>query len=287
VLVIVGLIVGGLLVGQDLVSAAAVRAQVTQIEGYNTAATTFRLKFGYLPGDIPDPYASQFGFAPRGQYAGEGDGNGVLEGNFSNAAGYNFSNQFLTGEIGMFWVDLGKAGLISENLNSASPSVVAGPVTATGLGLYFPAAKLGSGNYVYDWSGGINAGLAPNLGDGRNYFGIAKIYSVGVVTTNGCLYSDPGMTVAQAYSIDKKLDDGLPQSGNVTARYIDSGGQSLYWAGSGLTSGPAYTTATSGSSATCFDNGAAAGARQQYSMGISKGSNVNCALVFLMQGAGR
>src|SRR5271155_5585595 len=79
VLVIIGLIVGGILVGQSLISAAAVRAQITQIEKYNAAANTFRGKYGYLPGDIPDPDATQFGFTPArgGGIRGEGDGNGV------------------------------------------------------------------------------------------------------------------------------------------------------------------------------------------------------------------
>ena len=70
VLVIIGLIVGGVLVGQDLIRAAAVRAQVSQMEKYNSAVNTFREKTGYLPGDIPDPTASEFGFQARGPWAG-------------------------------------------------------------------------------------------------------------------------------------------------------------------------------------------------------------------------
>src|SRR5580692_12405602 len=68
VLVIIGLIVGGVLVGQDLIRAAGVRAQISQIEKYNTAVNTFYGKYGYLPGDIPAEPAAQFGFAPRGTY---------------------------------------------------------------------------------------------------------------------------------------------------------------------------------------------------------------------------
>ena len=78
VLVIIGLIVGGVLVGQDLIRAATVRAQISQIEKFNTAANTFFGKYGYLPGDIKDPEASNFGFAPRGPMPGEGDGNGLI-----------------------------------------------------------------------------------------------------------------------------------------------------------------------------------------------------------------
>ncbi len=89
VLVIIGLLIGGVLVGRDLVNSAALRAQISQIEKYNTAVNTFRVKYGYLPGDIPSPAASGFGFGARGQYAGEGDGNGILQGVSSNAANKN------------------------------------------------------------------------------------------------------------------------------------------------------------------------------------------------------
>jgi hypothetical protein len=34
--------------------------------------------------------AAQFGFAARGQYAGEADGNGLIEGNHGNAEGQNY-----------------------------------------------------------------------------------------------------------------------------------------------------------------------------------------------------
>ena len=70
VLVIIGLIIGGVLLGRDLISAAAVRAQIAQIEKYNAAVNTFKGKYGYLPGDIPDPYASRFGFKARGTCLG-------------------------------------------------------------------------------------------------------------------------------------------------------------------------------------------------------------------------
>src|SRR5579884_85366 len=73
VLVIIGLIIAGILTGRDLIDAAAQRAQITQIERYNTAVRTFQNKYGYIPGDIPDPYASSFSFIARGQYIGEGD----------------------------------------------------------------------------------------------------------------------------------------------------------------------------------------------------------------------
>src|ERR1700727_1841102 len=99
VLVIIGLIVGGILVGQSLIAAAGIRATISQIEKYNTAANTFREKYGYLPGDIPATPAAQFGFIARGTGRGEGDGNGIIEDGANGLAGGG-------AEQLVFWVDL-------------------------------------------------------------------------------------------------------------------------------------------------------------------------------------
>jgi len=272
VLVIIGLIVGGILVGQSLIGAAAARATVAQIEKYNQAVNTFRGKYGYLPGDIRDPDASSFGFAARGLYPGEGDGNFLIEGVNSNGPGQN-GNTNVFGETAMFWVDLSQSRLIEGGFNTASPSVVpATPITGSALNLYYPQAKLGGGNYVYVWSGG-----APNSRlNGLNYFGIAAITEIGQYWT-ASLSSTPGLTVAQAYNIDKKVDDGLPQSGRVLAWYINEDALLV-----GLPS-ENPNTATSGSLTTCSDNGNVGGATQQYSMEESSGSGVNCALSFQFQ----
>jgi cytochrome bd ubiquinol oxidase subunit II len=62
-LVIIGLIVGGVLAGQGLIKAATVRSVVSDIERYNAAATTFRSKFGGLPGDLAKNKAVEFNFS--------------------------------------------------------------------------------------------------------------------------------------------------------------------------------------------------------------------------------
>src|SRR5580698_8278077 len=121
VLVIIGLIVGGVLVGQDLIHAAGVRATISQIEKYNTAVNTFRAKYDCLPGDCAN--AAQFGFVPRGQYAGEGDGNGVIEGVSANGSGNNNGSYENIGETTVFWVDLSQAGLIDGSFTMASETV--------------------------------------------------------------------------------------------------------------------------------------------------------------------
>ena len=77
-LTFIGLIVGGVLVGQDLIKAAQIRAQVTQFEKWNQAVNTFRGKYNCLPGDCPN--ATTFFPTLSGSYT-NGDGNGLLNRN--------------------------------------------------------------------------------------------------------------------------------------------------------------------------------------------------------------
>jgi prepilin-type N-terminal cleavage/methylation domain-containing protein len=272
VLVVIGLIVGGILVGQSLINAAAVRAQVTQIEKYNTAANTFREKYGYLPGDIKDPDASSFGFIARGQYAGEGDGNGVIQGSYGGP-GNNHGDAEGAGETLLFWSDLSAAHLIEGSFTLATPNT---PMSTTSPASYFPLGKIGRGNYVYAWSG---SNAAYNGGSSTNYYGLSTVSGV----ASNVIVSTPGLAVAEAYNIDQKIDDGLPQSGKVLAFYLSSGNIPT-WAGNSTNNGGVpFTTAIQGSSSTCFDNGNVAGAAQQYSIEISSGANVTCGLSFKMQ----
>ena len=85
VLVIIGLIIGGVLVGQDLIKAAEIRSSTTQIEKYNTAATAFRTKYDGFPGDLASARASSFGMQARAGTDGLGDGDGVLENGATSA----------------------------------------------------------------------------------------------------------------------------------------------------------------------------------------------------------
>ena len=295
VLIVIGLIVGGILVGQDLINAAAVRAQIAQIEKYNSAVHTFQTKYGgYLPGDIPDPAASNFGFQPRGQYAGEGDGNGLLEGIHNDATNENSSMFQTAGEVVMFWRDLGDANLIDAKFTTASSTVLNYYLNSPSL--FLPSAKIGRGNYLNVWSGGYAMNVNVK-GDQQNYFGLSAVTQLAGEPSGWALYStEPGLTVKEAYSIDLKIDDGLPQSGKVMALYINYNVETLNpaWAAGFGAEGAYQTIGTSGyithgpttsqtpyASTNCYDNGAATGA-QQYS--IAQNANLlNCALSFKFQ----
>jgi hypothetical protein len=283
VIVIVGLIVGGVLMGRDLVRAAAVRAQITQIQSYQAAIHAFETKYLALPGDIPNRLAQRFGLASRGQFRGEGDGNGLIEGNYNNTANGNLAMWENGGETTLIWNDLSVAGLIGGSFPEASASTprmgVYTSATSPSLSSFFPTGKI-SGTYIYIWS--------PIDGGGGNFFGLSALIDMGTIQP-GVLNSNPGLTTAQAYGIDKKIDDGLPQSGAVLALYSTAGDNDGWWAGLSIAQGwnyqgvAPYTNATPASSITCFDNGNTPGATQNYSVQVDGGGGVNCALSFQFQ----
>ena len=265
VLVIIGLIVGGVLVGQDLIRAAEVRATLSQIEKYNTAVNTFRTKYNALPGDLNQATASAFGFASRGTVPGTGDGNGLIE------SGYfvTINDGFLQGgETTAFWEDLTignpasplNINLIDGSFNTADVTVQTPTIASSAIASYYPAAKLGRGNSVYVYSTG-----------GINYFGIAAIGSI----TAGVPSMSAAVTVQQAYQIDKKADDGFPATGNIQALFGDN------WA---VPNGPALlvNAYASDSATSCYNtsNGATPGA---YSIAYNNGSGTNCGLSFRFQ----
>ena len=265
VLVIIGLIVGGVLVGQSLIAAATVRSQISQIEKYNIAVNTFREKFGFLPGDMNVQTANQFGFLVgllcAGQVGGR-DGNGLID-------GYDIAHPFLqtSGENNLFWQDL-SSDVAGKLIDDHFPNGGAGPEgcnTAVALTLtpgnayvgdYFPAAKIGNGNFIYvlDYNG-------------ANWYGLSAITQI---TPGGDMLSKVGLSVSQAYAIDTKTDDGVPTTGRVLAVYLNS-------SYTNLTNAP--NTATSGGNATsCYDT-----TTNNYSITVNGGAGINCGLSFKMQ----
>jgi prepilin-type N-terminal cleavage/methylation domain-containing protein len=307
VLVIIGLIVGGVLVGRDLIEAAAIRAQISQIEKYQAAVHAFQLKFNALPGDIADPNASAFGFTPRGPFAGQDDGNGLIEGVPANAAAANSGWYDFGGETEMFWVDLTVANLVDGGFSQNNMTAPPASVALAAVGKYFPAARIGNGNYIYVWSGGWQWWATRS--DGANYFALSAVVGspVGWV---GMIASNTTLTVQQAYNIDSKIDDGLPQSGWVMAMYTNSmawwacgghndpvsgqhnfgdydatGGSANYYGPiTPQTVTPYYSHTTGGVAFkdTCYNNGDTL-APEHYSIEQNQGAGPNCALSFKFQ----
>jgi len=207
VLVIVGLIAGGVLVGRDLIKAAEIRGTISQLESYNTATMIFKDKYKNLPGDITSAQASQYNFAPtsRTDYVAAPlavpnpiiHGDGLIEScTVTNTMWWSY----LAYEVAVFWRDLYSAGLISERFTLGADTMF--QPTAI-LGDYVPRAKISKDAY---W---ILFGV-----DQGNYFLLASLH---ILYNGGSLYTNPALSVSDAYAIDAKLDDGEAITGKVRA----------------------------------------------------------------------
>ncbi len=193
VLVILGLLVGGILVGQDLIHGSAVKKQITQVEQYRTSMNSFRDKYHGIPGDLRAATANGFGMVTRAGTAGHGDGSGLIDGCATNAT--------LAGcETLMYWTDLTFAGLLSPSFATATDTTVA--MTAANIETYLPRGALGRTSVVVYTNGSMN------------YYQLTDVTS----TTAGGVYTlASALTPMDAFSIDEKLDDGIPLDGSVQA----------------------------------------------------------------------
>jgi len=198
VLVIIGLIVSGILVGQDMIKAAEIRSTVSQMEGFNTAVNTFRDKYRNIPGDMVSTDATRFGFQPRTGATGRGDGNRLLEAAATGA-------RTLGHETALFWRDLSQANLVGDNFVTATDAFPAAAVNAGTVNAWLPEAKIGQGHYFAISSQG-----------GRNFYNVTQVAGA---TIAGVYTLGTAMTPQTAFNIDDKMDDGNPVTGIVVANY--------------------------------------------------------------------
>lgn len=221
VLVIIGLIIGGVLVGRDMIKAAELRSVITDVERYKTAVNTFRGKYNCLPGDCANA-TDFFGIAivcPDGLGRGTCNGNsdGVIYLFTTGLATYNFENF-------RAWQQLGYAGLIGAHLTGAGVTID-GQVEDNVIGVNVPASRIAHSGYAMIGCAAFaqTAGTwYPGSSQGTNCFtfGDTTRYDAGVLDDNGNTHYSvlgPALTPTEAMSLDMKADDGLPATGAITA----------------------------------------------------------------------
>lgn len=222
VLAVIGLIVGGVLVGRDMIRLAEVRATIKQIDQFNAAVNTFRNKYNCLPGDCVN--AADFGF----NAATNGNGDGTIGCNARNLApcaywgnGGPFDNTQQTREMVNFWYHLSYAGLISYSLlpyNNSDIHQYAGKVT--------PPIKMqprGPGFGATPFNGwAVRAEVRifrdPTRADiipGHN-FSLSQ-YAVLYIGASANGFELAMFSPGEMYALDQKMDDGLPMTGNTRA----------------------------------------------------------------------
>ncbi len=226
VLVVVGLLAAGILVGSDLIQAARIRAQISQLEAYTTAVNTFKIKYGGIPGDLTAVQAEAYDFAPRSGASAHGDGNGSLES--CRIDSFYVSDFYFGCETALFWRDLAEAGMIAGNFSSAVDDFI--NIGPDGSSQYLPEARLGGGNYLSVFSEAQQSVFSTNSIDCIDSFCFALSKSPISLGSANYLVRD-GVTPYQAYVIDTKIDDGLPLTGSTLSGSVSSmgAGFSLYY----------------------------------------------------------
>lgn len=187
VLVIIGLIIGGILKGQELIGNAEIKNVIAQSQSYQSSTVAFKDKYGTLPGDIvgPENFIPNCTAAPCKPGAGtQGDG---LVGATTTAA-YN-TNVSAAAENIAFWQQLAAARFIGDIDTD-------GTSTAT-FGSRFPSAATGGGFHVLY-----------QATTGRHVLRLSALPTT-VAGTAGALRPD------QALQVDRVMDDGRPGTGSV------------------------------------------------------------------------
>ena len=178
VLVIIGLLLGGVLKGQELINAARVRNIASQLDGVKVAYLGFQDRYRAFPGDVPDPIAvAQIPNATAGCGAAGGFcGNGKID----------------PAENLVAWSHLAKSGFISGSYNGAVGTTQATFQTSTSADT--PSNPFGGFLVIVHDS---------DYGDGTT----TTPANVLNIKTGGAI---PAATIAE---LDRKVDDGFAFSG--------------------------------------------------------------------------
>lgn len=215
VMIIIGLLIGGVLKGQQLIENSRVIATVAQVQSYRAANTSFHDMYNATPGDMATATARVPGCtAANNCVNGDGDGTlGTVTLNFSHDD-QSGTNALPGAETSMYWKHLAGAGLITDVVVGADPAVPAWHST-------HPSAAIGGGFHVLE-SGETGANEA-----------IGTFYILRLKATGDPHPVTPGIEVLSprvALRIDTKLDDGNGSQGEVR---VDDAGGSCKNAGTG------------------------------------------------------
>ncbi len=196
-MIIIGLLIGGILQGQNLIRNAEILSTANEIEAFDAGIATFREAYGAWPGDMLDADIRLRNCA--GLCDATGDANNRVGGN--NSAGGSGN-----AEIDAFFPQLAAADIITS---------VASDTTTTGHGGNFPIVEIGGGGgFQIGYADGSDGSISANLTDSGNVIQGHYIFMYGDLdgSTGGA-----GFTPAIISRLDRKLDDGLPDDGNMRA----------------------------------------------------------------------
>ncbi len=121
VLVIIGLLLGGVLKGQELITQAKIKNVANDFNGLTAAVYSYQDRYKRLPGD--DPGATRWAIIPAATATQANIGNSIVNGAYESTTN--------TDESRLFWADLRAAGFVAGD-GSTLASAVVQPLNAAG-----------------------------------------------------------------------------------------------------------------------------------------------------------
>ena len=193
VMIIIGLLIGGTFGGMKLVENMQVNKTVQDLKAVESAALTFRDTYGRLPGDMPNT-AARLPNCTDAPCATGGDGNRLI-----GAISLGWSAIANTDENFTFWSHLQAADLLSVGVkNTLDMSFGEGQ----------PEAAVDGGMRVSHWT---SVGMCPARMD-RTALAITSEPSASYNARSSA-------SCGQLSSIDRKLDDGLADTGRFVSAW--------------------------------------------------------------------
>lgn len=203
-LVIIGLMVGTYLMSGEIRSNASTIMVINRVKDYDAATRNFVQLYGALPGDIRDPKA-RIPNCPQAPCAAPGNGDRVIADRKPLiSTPYYFRD---TSENRTYWLHLATAGLISGIKIDGTSGRYFGQ-----WGVEFPKSPWGV-------PGGFHIAYYNVSATPFNPLSLLGHYMVmrGSTDTYGVNVGPYVYVPKMAEQVDKKIDDGLPQSGRVVA----------------------------------------------------------------------
>lgn len=190
-LVIIGLIVGGVLTGRALLNSGTALSITGESQRHLGALRQFKTQYGYLPGDFPRAL-SYWGTTKNG------DGNRLI---------------MPWDEMYALWQQLMLAGLVEGAYNGTYTLV-------SGRGVGVPNTNIPEGPFRNSGWSVIALATDPATNFEFGYVGgsTARLNRLVLGQASASEWAN-GVAVlaADAYAVDKKIDDGKPGTGNVLA----------------------------------------------------------------------
>lgn len=216
VMIIIGLLIGGILKGQELIANARIAAAASRVKAIDAAINTFRDSYNGLPGDLPNAdtrlpsclTSTKCGATP----AGGTRGNSQIAGTTLNPGAAQASGS----ENIIAWAQLAAADMLGGVGNGAAAAAIIGGTTV-------PNADVPGQIYIGYSNGAAALTTATAAATLLPRAGHYLLYHNGVNTTAGAASSTAasGTTAVipsnAALRMDTKLDDQRPNTGSVLA----------------------------------------------------------------------